>query len=89
MNCCQNSDSGIRMPGMGPVPMQVQVPAAGQSQSGCGGRMPMGYELGRFPVGMGYVPMQNWETPYPMGQALMRGTIFPSLDYPFMMRGCR
>ena len=43
----------------------------------------------RFPVGMGYVPMQNWETPYPISYGFMQGTIFPSLDYPFMMGGCR
>ena len=38
---------------------------------------------------MGYVPMQNWETPYPISHGFMQGTIFPSLDYPFMMGGCR
>lgn len=46
-------------------------------------------DSGRFPVGMGYVPMQNWETPYAMDVGYRRGTIFPSLDYPFMMGGCR
>lgn len=45
--------------------------------------------LENFPVGMGYVPMQNWETPYPMDQGFRRGTIFPSLDYPFVMGRCR
>ena len=43
----------------------------------------------RFPVGMGYVPMQNWETPYSMEMGYRHGTIFPSLDYPFVMGGCR
>lgn len=43
----------------------------------------------RFPVGMGYVPMQGWETPYPIEHGFMRGTIFPSLDYPFVMGRCR
>lgn len=42
----------------------------------------------RFPVGMGYVPMQKWETPCPMDRALIQGTIFPSLDLPFVGR-CR
>ena len=30
-----------------------------------------------------------WETPYPISHGFMQGTIFPSLDYPFMMGGCR
>ena len=54
---------------------------------------PMNQEMwsdrGRFPVGMGYVPMQNWETPYSMEMGYRHGTIFPSLDYPFVMGGCR
>ena len=43
----------------------------------------------RYPVGMGYVPTQPWETPYPLNTALMAGTIFPSLNYPFVMGRCR
>lgn len=43
----------------------------------------------RYPVGMGYVPVQEWETPYSMEQGFRRGTIFPSLDYPFLMGRCR
>lgn len=53
--------------------------------SGCVGEFPGA----RYPVGMGYVPMQPWETPYPLNRALMAGTIFPSLDYPFVMGRCR
>lgn len=41
------------------------------------------------PPGMGYVPVQAWETPYAPSQALIRGTIFQSLDYPFIMGRCR
>lgn len=36
------------------------------------------------PVGMAYVPFQSWETPYDSETALSRGTIFPSLDKPFI-----
>ena len=42
----------------------------------------------RFPVGMGYVPMQQWETPYPLETGLAHGTIFSALDYPFVMGRC-
>lgn len=42
-----------------------------------------------FPVGMGYVPMQNWETPSPLECGFRKGTIFPSLDYPFTRGRCR
>ena len=43
----------------------------------------------RYPAGMGYVPMQNWEPPFPLDHGFQRGTIFPSLDYPFVMGRCR
>ena len=35
------------------------------------------------PIGMCYVPFQQWETPYAENVALERGTMFPSLDLPF------
>lgn len=35
------------------------------------------------PIGMCYVPFQQWETPYAENIALERGTMFPSLDLPF------
>lgn len=36
------------------------------------------------PIGMAYVPYQQWEKPYDEQVALERGTIFPSLDKPFI-----
>ena len=42
-----------------------------------------------FTIGMGYVPMQHWEQTYNMTDAIKRGTIFPSLDLPFMMGRCQ
>lgn len=43
---------------------------------------------GRFPkdtpIGMMYVPYQKWEEPYDTELAHSRGTIFPSLDLPFI-----
>lgn len=35
-------------------------------------------------LAMGFVPYQSWETPYANDVALARGTIFPSLDKPFL-----
>ena len=35
-------------------------------------------------LAMGFVPFQAWETPYEVDVALQRGTIFPSLDKPFI-----
>ncbi|MGN0674473.1 MAG: spore coat associated protein CotJA [Oscillospiraceae bacterium] len=47
-----------------------------------------GNELSAFPaetpIGMCYVPFQQWEIPYAENIALERGTIFPSLDLPFL-----
>lgn len=35
-------------------------------------------------LAMGFVPMQAWEEPYDTDLALTRGTLFPSLDKPFI-----
>lgn len=35
-------------------------------------------------LAMGFVPVQSWEEPYENDLALARGTIFPSLDKPFL-----
>ena len=39
-------------------------------------------------VGIGYVPWQQWECTYPLGQGLFIGTVFPSLDKPFVIGRC-
>ena len=43
---------------------------------------------GRFPqdspLAMAYVPYQEWEDTYAENVALAKGTIFPSLDMPFL-----
>ena len=46
-------------------------------------------DFSRFPIGMGYVPLQQWKQPYSLEQGFRRGTIFPELDLPFMMGRCR
>ncbi|WP_235839217.1 spore coat associated protein CotJA [Clostridium sp. Marseille-P2415] len=45
--------------------------------------------IDKFPVAMAYVPWQRWQQVYPVETALGRGTIFPDLDKPFIMEGCR
>lgn len=44
--------------------------------------------LEQYPVGMGYVPWQQWQQTYPLDKGFQRGTIFPDLDLPFVMRRC-
>lgn len=43
--------------------------------------------MGRFPehtpIGMAYVPMQQWGETYNIEKGFDRGTIFPELDLPF------
>jgi len=36
------------------------------------------------PLAMAYVPFQMWEMPYDDAVGFVRGTIFPSLDKPFI-----
>ena len=38
-------------------------------------------------VAMAYVPEQEWETPYDALGGLDRGTLFPSLDKPWLGGG--
>ncbi len=40
-------------------------------------------------LAMAYVPDQAWETPYDVKEGLDRGTLFPSLDKPFLGGGNR
>ena len=42
-----------------------------------------------LPIAMAYVPWQKWRQTYPMDKAVVRGTIFPELDLPFVMGRCR
>lgn len=46
-----------------------------------------GDNLAALPLAMAYVPIQQWTQTYDTGVALMRGTIFPELDLPFMGAG--
>lgn len=71
-------------PGMPGRPMPPQGVSGFPSQGGQGGRFPE-----YTPPGMGYVPMQQWGQVYSPEQAFRQGTIFPELDYPFMMGRCR
>ena len=41
-------------------------------------------QLDRLPLTMVYVPMQPYGTTYEPEQALTNGTLFPSIDKPFM-----
>lgn len=42
-----------------------------------------------WPIAMAYVPMQQWEEIYNPTEGLSFGTIFPSLNLPFMGGGLR
>ncbi len=39
-----------------------------------------------MPLAMAYVPYQSWDETYAENTALAKGTIFPSLDLPFLGR---
>lgn len=43
--------------------------------------------LNGMALAMAYVPWQTWECPYDSDKALCRGTIFESLDKPFLPKG--
>lgn len=43
-----------------------------------------GYDTGQKGLAEAYIPMQKYVTAYPPEQALMRGTLFPELDKPYV-----
>lgn len=47
-------------------------------------RDPSGAVYSGMALAMSYVPIQQWEQPYDEDTALCRGTVFPSLDKPFL-----
>ena len=47
------------------------------------------FDSSRYPVGMCYVPWQTFQPVYPLDKAFCAGTLFPSLDKPFLGKaGC-
>ncbi len=41
-----------------------------------------------YPVGMAYVPMQEFTDVYEIEKGFQRGTVFAQLDYPFLVGFC-
>ena len=66
------------MPPMQTMPMMPMMP---QTSIRCESLMPLPQHT---PIGMAYVPYQQWEKLYDDAVAISRGTIFPSLDKPFI-----
>ena len=62
-------------------PVSESVTPGTGSQTDTGGTTRLGPQLA-----VAYVPMQGWEATYEPTAALCRGTIFPSLDMPFMSK---
>lgn len=62
----------------------------GQERMVC--RQPDNYGCGcveNMPLGMAYVPMQDWDCVYNGCQGIEAGTIFPELEKPFLGRHLR
>ncbi|MCI9163748.1 MAG: spore coat associated protein CotJA [Lachnospiraceae bacterium] len=80
------------MPQFQPPTLPVQPEKTAISGGcGCGTQPPLmpNTNLNQMPIGMGYVPWQRWGQTYPIEQGFSRGTIFPELDFPFVMGRCR
>lgn len=59
----------------------------GNSSKGCDKNSSLNNDpLLGMPVGIGYVPWQEWKNTYPVNEGLANGTIFPCLNLPFY--GC-
>lgn len=75
------------MPPMPPMPSMPPMQPMPIRNQDCPDTSIGGME--RYPVGMGYIPWQQWQQTYSLEKGLNRGTIFPDLDLPFMMGRCR
>lgn len=76
------ANMGTAPANMGAMPAMPGNMAQGQNN------MAFCEDLDRFPIGMGYVPMQRWSQPSPLDEGFCRGTIFTELDLPFVMGRC-
>ena len=75
------SEGGTPMPSPMPEPMPTPMPEPMPEN----GRLPAdSIDPALLALAMGFVPRQAWEVPYEYDVALKRGTIFPSLDKPFL-----
>ena len=63
------------------IPQPQMMPAMPQSSLRCESLTPFPQHT---PIAMAYVPYQQWERLYDDAVAISRGTIFPSLDKPFI-----
>ena len=72
----KSDDSGLMAQGMSHMSVRKPVDGTPGVPAETGNAMNM-------TLGMAYVPVQRWETPYPAETAFETGTIFPSLDMPF------
>ena len=85
-NNMNNNSCGRKTPSMQPMPMP-------QASCGCNtcncvddATSIQNDPLRGMPVGIGYVPWQQWDCVYNIDEGLSKGTIFPCLDLPFY--GC-
>ena len=78
------SSPGIAAPPILPMPQMMppqMMPTMPQTSIRCESLMPFPQHT---PIAMAYVPYQQWEKLYDDAVAISRGTIFPSLDKPFI-----
>ena len=47
------------------------------------------FDTSKIALAMAFVPAQLWEKPLDVNEGLDRGTLFPSLDKPFLGGGNR
>lgn len=94
---CSAPCNNGRRPSCGCQADQGNCPAAMPCHGACGNVSPKeaAYELERtrndmpgFQLAMAYVPWQCWGDQYCCDEALQRGTIFPALDFPFLIGRC-
>lgn len=82
-----STNVGISAPGTAPAMNFGKVSPVMNQSSFCPDTSVGGME--NYPIGMSYVPWQQWKQTYALDRGFQRGTIFPELDLPFVMGRCR
>ena len=87
MNSCRNPQAvpygrgECRMPEMTREKENCRMPDMAREKEDC-----YMYGNGEWPIGMTYVPMQEWKKIYQPDEGFHKGTIFAELDLPFLGR---
>jgi len=70
------------------MPMDEEMPMLNSKNRTDVSTSPLSPFPEQTPIGMAYVPYQQWDEIYEASEGFCKGTMFPMLDYPFKGGDC-